>query len=112
MHATLRAVASFVGDARIHGRLYLIADYPGLVLDDNAGWVVGELYRLRDLAVLEDLDEYEGATAGVPEPEYRRVQREVDLIRAESCPAWIYEYCGPLQARPRILSGDFLRLER
>lgn len=112
MHATLCAVASLVGPARVRGRLYLIAHYPGLVLDDEAGWVVGELYRLRDPVVLDPLDEYEGARRHDAEPrEYRRVRRTVQLRTGSLHPAWIYEYGRSTEGRALIASGDFLQHE-
>src|SRR4029078_4068253 len=52
MHALLRETASLLGDARVRGVLYRVAEYPGLVLDAGAGWVLGELYRLGDPGVL------------------------------------------------------------
>src|SRR5262249_58542865 len=45
----LGPAAVLVGPARIRGSLFDFGEYPGLVLDD-AGWVVGELFRLPDLA--------------------------------------------------------------
>lgn len=113
MHASLRAVASFVGDARVRGRLYLITHYPGLVLDNDAGWVTGELYRLGDPSALERLDVYEGVSGQDRRPhEYRRVQRSVELCRGGRRLAWIYEYGWSTRGRTPILSGDFLRHER
>ncbi len=112
MHRSLCAFASLVGEARVRGRLYRIDHYPGLVLDDAAGWVRGELYRLRDLHGLDALDEYEGAGPHDPEPrEYRRVQRSVQLLEGGERNAWIYEYRWPTQGRPAIGSGDFLHTD-
>ncbi|MCA9708641.1 MAG: gamma-glutamylcyclotransferase [Myxococcales bacterium] len=113
MHASLRAVASFMGEGRIRGRLYLIDRYPGLVLDPTADWVVGELYEVRDLAGLAVLDAYEGASPEDPQPhEFRRVRRPVEQLDGQRCLAWIYEYGWPTEGRVRIPSGDFLRHER
>src|SRR5262249_35845612 len=56
----LGPAAILVGPARIRGSLYDFGEYPGLVLDDG-DWVVGELYRLTDLAArLPALDRAEG----------------------------------------------------
>ncbi len=110
MHRSLRAVANLVGEARVRGRLYMIEQYPGLVLDEAAGWVVGELYRLRDLAVLADLDEYEGMSPRDRQPhQYRRVRRPVQRVDGGEHTAWIYEYGWSTEGRARIHSGDFLQ---
>jgi gamma-glutamylcyclotransferase (GGCT)/AIG2-like uncharacterized protein YtfP len=109
MHASLSSAASFVGEARVRGRLYLVAHYPGLVLDDASSWVLGELYHLRDPSVLPLLDDFEGVGPDHPEPrEYRRVERTVELLSGGGCSAWVYEYARPTEERLRIHSGDFL----
>jgi len=110
MHALLRETATPLGDARVRGVLYRVAEYPGLVLDAGAGWVWGELYRLRDPAVLEQLDAYEGVGPQDPEPrEYRRIRASVQRLAAEELDAWIYEYARPTAGLPVIGSGNFLR---
>ena len=39
--------ATFVSSARVRGRLYDVNGlWPALVLDDSAGWVTGEIYRV------------------------------------------------------------------
>ena len=39
--------AMFVSVARVRGRVYDVnGRWPSLVLDDNAGWVTGEIYRV------------------------------------------------------------------
>jgi gamma-glutamylcyclotransferase (GGCT)/AIG2-like uncharacterized protein YtfP len=84
MHEVLRENASPLGRARVRGVLVRVAIYPGLVLDGRAGWVLGELYRLRDPRVLEQLDAYEGVGPLDPEPrEYRRVRALVQQVRDE-----------------------------
>lgn len=45
--ARLAPDAVFVSIARMRGRLYDVnGRWPSLVLDDNAGWVTGEIYRV------------------------------------------------------------------
>lgn len=111
MHGPLRESAQLVGSARARGILYSIDEqYPGLVLDAAAGWVVGELYRLRDLGVLVPLDEYEGT--GEPDPEFRRVRGSVRSGDGSDREAWIYEYAGSVRGRSVIASGDYLRRGR
>jgi gamma-glutamylcyclotransferase (GGCT)/AIG2-like uncharacterized protein YtfP len=113
MHALLRETASSLGDARVRGVLYRVAAYPGLVLDAEAGWVQGELYRLRDPGVLERLDAYEGVGPLDPEPrEYRRIRATVQCLDGEEHEAWVYEYGWDPAGLEIIASGDFLRPDR
>jgi len=113
MHALLRENASPLGEARVRGVLVAVASYPGLVLDAAAGWVRGELYQLRDPAVLAPLDAYEGAGPLDPEPrEYRRVRTRVQHLDGHELDAWVYEYARPIAGLPIIASGDFLRPDR
>ena len=110
MHVLLRESATPLGDARVRGVLHRVADYPGLVLDAAAGWVLGELYALRDLDVLARLDAYEGASPHDPEPrEYRRIRTVVQRHDRQDVDAWVYEYAWPTAGLPIIATGDFLR---
>lgn len=112
-HALLRETATPLGDARVRGLLYRVAAYPGLVLDATAGWVLGELYRLRDLDVLARLDAYEGAGPHDSEPrEYRRIRTVVRCPDGQDVEAWVYEYAWPTAGLPIIATGDFLRQEQ
>jgi gamma-glutamylcyclotransferase (GGCT)/AIG2-like uncharacterized protein YtfP len=98
--------------ARIRGSLYHFGEYPGVVLDDR-GWVIGELYRVPDLAArLPALDEEEGFE---PADEARSlyVRRTVPAHAADGSvrPAWVYAYnerFGAAVGRgPRVESGDW-----
>lgn len=54
----------FVGRAAVVGRLYDFGDYPGLVRDDAAGPVRGDVYEI-DEALVPVLDQIEGVAPGV-----------------------------------------------
>jgi gamma-glutamylcyclotransferase (GGCT)/AIG2-like uncharacterized protein YtfP len=99
----LQQQAEFLGPATIQGRVYVIGDYPGLVLSGNAAErVIGEVYRLREPgATLAELDAYEGV-------EYQRVAVDARLDTGEITPAWVYIYRPPVDEAKRIQSGDFL----
>lgn len=110
MHARLFAGSRPVGLARTRGALYMANGYPGLVLDPREGWVVGEVYHLHDLALLAELDAYEGAGADDPEPrEYQRVIASVELVGAAPLASWVYAYTWPTAGLERITSGDFVQ---
>lgn len=45
--AHIAPAAGFVATARVRGRLYDVnGRWPSLVLDDDTGWVAGEIYRV------------------------------------------------------------------
>ena len=98
----LRLNARFLGVARMQGRLYRVASYPGAVADKNTGeWVVGDLYLLRDPeSLLAGLDAYEGA-------DFRRTPCTVVLDGDRRLRAWAYLFRRPVSEDRRIASGEF-----
>jgi gamma-glutamylcyclotransferase (GGCT)/AIG2-like uncharacterized protein YtfP len=94
---------NLLGGGRVHGKLYDIGRYPGLVLSSAAEeWAVGEVYRLRDAdRTLAILDRYEGA-------DFTCVSGDVLLDTGEQSPAWVYVYNRPVDEQRRILSGNYL----
>jgi gamma-glutamylcyclotransferase (GGCT)/AIG2-like uncharacterized protein YtfP len=91
----LRKRASLVGRATAPGSIYRIRHYPGF-RTEPAGEVQGELYELRDAAILETLDNYEGS-------EFERVK-----IVVNGAVAWIYQFKEEPSPGSRIDSGDFV----
>jgi gamma-glutamylcyclotransferase (GGCT)/AIG2-like uncharacterized protein YtfP len=93
--------SEFLDEAAVCGRLYRIDWFPGVVLDDTAGGVSGELYRVDD-ATLAALDAYEG-------PEYRRLWADVTPRGGSvSVTAWVWEWILPTDESARIPSGDWM----
>ncbi len=87
----------------MRGRLYRVQWYPGMTLQgDEAEWVLGDLFRLRDPATLAELDRYEGST------EYQRVQARAVLENGDETRCWVYEFIGPVKEERRIASGDWM----
>lgn len=96
--ADFLAGARFVGPARVAGHDLLdLGPYPAAV--PGAGTVVGEVYELADLDLLDEAE-------GVHEDPalYRRVQ-----VEALGAPAWLYVYAREPGKAARIASGDWLR---
>jgi gamma-glutamylcyclotransferase (GGCT)/AIG2-like uncharacterized protein YtfP len=87
----LRANAEFVGKATVRGSIYRVAHYPAF-REEPDGVVHGEIYRLRDASILEQLDDYEGD--------------EFERVRIGEW--WIYRFSGAVSEERRIESGDFL----
>lgn len=95
--------ADLLGPCRIRGRLLTLDDLPALV--DGPGEVAGELYRVKRLAVLEELDAYEDADpTGQSETEFERIK--VRLIDPD-LDAWVYRLRNPESATGQAPSGDW-----
>lgn len=94
---------AWLGPARLRGRLYALAHYPGAVGEPlSAGYVRGEVYRLpRRDHLLRFLDAYEG-------PEFQRRLAPVRLASGSTVRAWYYAYTGPTAGAQRIPAGDYL----
>lgn len=108
-HQTYLANAKFIGTAKVKGNLHRVSYYPALVLDDAAGWVVGELYQLTSSAQLQQLDAYEECTyPGQPQQEYQRKIVDVQNDEGAVFAAWVYCYQHAVNHLPLIPSGDFL----
>lgn len=90
----------------------MVSYYPALVLDENAGWVTGEIYQFHSAAQLAALDAYEECTyPPLPGQEYRRQQISASSSLGEQFKVWVYNYQSLTQNLAIIASGDFLRPE-
>ncbi len=108
MYEVLREHGTPAGPARVRGRLYVVDWYPGLVLDESAGWVVGELWSEIDRAAWPVLDFYEGCSAEDPQPhEYVRRKTSVDAD-GSTRQAWVYDYARDVSTLSEVDSGDWL----
>lgn len=101
-----------IGRAHVSGRLYDFGEYPGLVPDDRADPVRGDVYEIDD-ALAPVLDEIEGVSAGV---DSLFKSREVTVAVAGHpvrCFFYPVENVSVL-GRTRIETGDWVsyRLER
>jgi gamma-glutamylcyclotransferase (GGCT)/AIG2-like uncharacterized protein YtfP len=107
----LAEAATLLGPAQTRGRLYRIANYPGLVLSEAPDeWVKGELFRLQDAAsLLPVLDDYEGCgIRDIPPFPFQRVIGEaLQHDRTLGCWLYVYRATAGLSERQRIPSGDF-----
>ena len=111
----LRRSGQFRGSGKVKGRLYHIANYPGLVPSaDNHRWVRGEVYRLNSPeTILPKLDRYEGCGPSDPPPRaFRRTTLPVLLDSGEWIEAFTYVYALPVHGKQEIHSGDFLAQRR
>ena len=108
-HQTYLAGAEFIDTATINGTLFRVSYYPALVLDTQAGEVMGEIYRLASAEQLARLDAYEECTyPALPEQEYQRTKVDVITRSGKVVSAWVYAYQRASEGLAVIASGDFL----
>ena len=110
MSKILDQSASYISSASFQGKLYLVDYYPGVVPSKNSNAkVVGDIYRITDMKILEELDRFEGVGPEFESPnEYNRENRIVRLPNDETLASWIYLYNWPVREENEIPSGDFL----
>ena len=93
----LRSAGALMGPARLRGRVYRIAHYPGLKRCTAGNlWVLGELFCLHNpQKILQALDQYEGE-------HFSRVRAIAYLEGGARRACWTYEY-GPPVAETRVI---------
>lgn len=94
-----------LGPCVIPGQLYDLGAYPGLII--GQGEVIGELFEVRDPAVIPDLDAFEDYWPGDPDrSRYERMR--VPLVSPQR-DAWVYVWRRELDQARRIDSGDWFK---
>lgn len=85
-HALMLARSSeFLGLGRVRACLYRLKRYTGVRLEPGVNtWIPGEVYRFKDIRLLNALDRYEG-------PEFERVIGEVVQPNSGRLSCWIYQ---------------------
>ncbi len=104
------AAPRLLGGATVPGRLYDFGNYPGLVLDDAAPGVAGDLYEV-DAALVPILDEIEEVYPGQASLFIREERPVVAGGRSVHC--LLYPVGEDAVAGlPRIASGDWVAYRR
>lgn len=104
---------SFVGDAKVKGKLFDLGTYPAGIPSSDESYIVGELYTIKHQPefgwAIGQLDDYEGVA--VESDEIQLYQRGlVDVIINDTATrAWIYWYMGSVEGKPLIESGDMIQ---
>jgi gamma-glutamylcyclotransferase (GGCT)/AIG2-like uncharacterized protein YtfP len=105
MHALLEGRVSYLGPARVAGRLIDLGAFPGLAAPvSDSQRVHGDLFSIRMStrdALLGALDRYEGDS-------FNRVQAVVESPAGE-VRAWLYRWCGDPSGCRIVAGGDYLR---
>jgi len=93
--------ARFLGHARIPGRLFRVAHYPGLSAPAGKNdWVHGDVFEGVTTEMFQHLDDYEGA-------DYARQLAEVTLDNGSRVAVYLYLYLPPTDGLELIASGDW-----
>jgi len=104
---------SFVGAAKVRGKLFDLGTYAGAVPADEGSFIVGELYVVRHESefawAIGQLDDYEGIDNETDEAQLYKRQLVDVLIDQTTTTAWIYWYNGSVEGRPEIESGDMVQ---
>ena len=113
MGGLLANASEFISEATYQGKLYLIEYYPGIIPSDNPkDLVYGDILKLANAELLNELDKFEGVGSEFPVPnEYRRELQKVILPDGSSKEAWVYLYNWAVKESNLIPSGDFLKYD-
>lgn len=99
-----------IGVTAVRGRLYDFGNYPGLVLDEAGGPVIGDIYEI-DSELVAVLDEIERAYPGI---DGLFVGREITFdVAGEQVMCLYYPVAeSAIQGKPQITSGDWVAYRR
>jgi gamma-glutamylcyclotransferase (GGCT)/AIG2-like uncharacterized protein YtfP len=106
-----------IGEGHLHGTLYHLGNYPGLVLTPVTGTVHGIVFQLPpdpQLApkLLAKLDLYEGFYPNSPADSlFVRVLHPVTLATGELLDCWVYLFNQPPGPAPILQSGRYSSAE-
>ena len=103
---------SFVGEAKVRGKLFDMGSYPAGLPAVEESFIIGELYTIKQENefswAIGQLDDYEGVSVEPDEVQlYRRELTDV-YHNGRQSKAWIYWYNGDVSNKPAIASGDML----
>ncbi|HLG34575.1 MAG TPA: gamma-glutamylcyclotransferase family protein [Bacteroidia bacterium] len=105
--------SDYISDGKVKGRLYLLGNYPGAVIEESEKSIhdiKGKLFRLNNTGVLKELDKYEQYFKSSPSKSLF-IRRAVLVTDEEGIRhrAWIYIYNRPVDNRKSIRGGDYNR---
>ena len=113
MYEYIRKYFSFIGEAKVKGKLLDMGDYPVAVpTKEEDLYIQGELFSINHADefnfAIAQLDDYEGLN---PEEgiysAYRRDAVSVEY-KDQVVTAWIYWFNGDISGKPLVSSGDVL----
>lgn len=101
-----------LGSATVYGKLYDLGEYPGVLLEDGCGLIVGELLELDEAKTqLRAFDSYEGFDeSAISQSLFVRTKCRAVLPDGQFVEAWIYIYNQALTAARLVESGDYAKV--
>ena len=93
----------FVCEDSINGELYNLGSYPGALVkpglfDPSHSSIKGDVFVIRDTAIVPSLDAYEG---------FPHLYGRLETVTAHDRIVWVYNYTHIIDDSKRILSGDW-----
>lgn len=113
MSTYLSEKSDFVGEAHMHGRLFMVEYYPGAIYEPDSNQLVrGDLFKLiHKESIFKVLDNYEEFVEGDLENSVF-VRKIIPVKRDDEwLSSWAYVYNQDHSNCQPILSGDFLRYD-
>ncbi|RFZ84869.1 gamma-glutamylcyclotransferase [Mucilaginibacter terrenus] len=97
-----------VSKGKVKGLLYDVGEYPGLILDDNAGYVHGSIYVIESPLIMAEIDAYEGYGPDEQQPNLYIRTRTSILTAQGYLESWVYQYNLPVENLVLVEGGDYL----
>ena len=108
----LEAHSTYLGRAKVAGKLFDLGRYPGLVEADGPEQTVfGDLVEVHDPRVLDKLDRYENGGIGKGQAYERQLVEVTWSSKPRKGLAWVYWYRGALEGCGQIETGDYFNRE-
>lgn len=109
MSRLLNIKANYIGMGAARGKLFLIDNYPGMIIDmDSESQVYGDIYGFNDAILWKFIDGFEEIDIS---DEYKKQKIEVDICD-QKLNCWSYVYQRSTDRLEYIPSGDFLEYIR
>ena len=110
MSQVLASHSEYMDEGTIQAKLFDVGEYPAVVLSSNKNdTVIGEVFKINNSALLDQLDEYEGCSESDKQPhEYKRIKATAKLSNGKTVEAWIYAFNQSTDSLHLIESGDYM----
>jgi gamma-glutamylcyclotransferase (GGCT)/AIG2-like uncharacterized protein YtfP len=109
MSQVLASHAEYLDEASIQGKLFDAGEYPAATVSTKKGHVYGEVFKINNESLLQQLDEFEGCSSSYDKPhEYIREKVTSTLVSGELVDVWMYVFNGPTDSLHYIKSGDYM----